>query len=75
VAYPLGWHVPNFVKFSGEDNRTTCEHIRQYVAQLGEVGTHDFLKVCLFSLSLTGTAFAWLSYLAPSSINSWNQLE
>jgi hypothetical protein len=24
---------------------------------------------------LTGTAFAWFSYLAPNSIDSWNQLE
>jgi hypothetical protein len=29
----------------------------------------------LFSLSLTGTAFAWFSSLAPNSIDSWNQLE
>jgi hypothetical protein len=31
--------------------------------------------VCLFSLSLTGTAFAWFSYLDPNSIDSLNQLE
>jgi hypothetical protein len=31
--------------------------------------------VRLFSLSLTGTAFAWFSSLAPNSIDSWNQLE
>jgi hypothetical protein len=31
--------------------------------------------VPLFSLSLTGTAFAWFSSLAPNSIDSWNQLE
>jgi hypothetical protein len=29
----------------------------------------------LFSLSLTGTAFAWFSSLAPISIDSWDQLE
>jgi hypothetical protein len=29
----------------------------------------------LFSLSLTGTAFAWFSSLAPNSIDSWDQLE
>jgi hypothetical protein len=29
----------------------------------------------LFSLSLTGTAFAWFSSLVPNSIDSWNQLE
>jgi hypothetical protein len=31
------------------------------------------LKVHLFSLSLTSTAFAWFSSLAPSSIDSWDQ--
>jgi hypothetical protein len=30
VAFPLGWHMPNYVKFSGDDNRTTREHISQY---------------------------------------------
>jgi hypothetical protein len=29
----------------------------------------------LFSLSLTGTAFAWFSSLAPGSIISWDMLE
>jgi hypothetical protein len=31
--------------------------------------------VRFFSLSLTGTAFAWFLSLAPNSIDSWNQLE
>jgi hypothetical protein len=31
--------------------------------------------VRLFSLSLTGTAFAWYATLSPNSINSWNNLE
>jgi pilus assembly protein TadC len=44
-------------KFYGEDNRTTWEHVSQYLAQLGEVGSVDALKVRLFFLSLTGTAF------------------
>jgi hypothetical protein len=75
VAFPPGWHKPDFVKFSGDDNRTTWEHIRQYTAQLGEASTFNSLKVRLFSLSLTGTAFAWFSSLAPNSIDSWDQLE
>jgi hypothetical protein len=75
VAFPPGWRMPDFVKFSGDDNRMTWEHISQYTAQLGEAGTYNSLKVCLFSLSLTGTAFAWFSSLAPNSIDSWDQLE
>jgi hypothetical protein len=68
VAFPPGWSMPDFVKFSGDDNRTTWEHISQYTAQLGEAGTYNSLQVRLFSLSLTGTAFAWFSSLAPNSI-------
>ena len=38
VAYPVGFRLPEFVKFSGEDTRSTFEHISQYLAQLGEAG-------------------------------------
>jgi hypothetical protein len=75
VAFPPGWCMPDFVKFSGDDNRTTWEHISQYTTQLGEAGTYNSLKVRLFSLSLTGTGLAWFSSLAPNSIDSWDQLE
>ena len=75
VAYPAGFRLPEFVKFSGEDTRSTFEHISQYLAQLGEAGSINELKVCLFSLSLTGNTFSWFSSLAPNSIGSWEQLE
>jgi hypothetical protein len=68
MAYPRGWRVPDFIKFSGEYNRTTWEHISQYIAQLGEASAHESFKVRLFSLSLMGTAFACFSSLAPNSI-------
>jgi hypothetical protein len=71
----VGWRTPNFVKFNGEDNRATWKHVSQYLAQLGEVSSIDALKVCLFSLSLTGTAFSWFPSLLPNSIDSWEQLE
>jgi hypothetical protein len=52
VAFPPGWRMPDFVKFSGDDNRTTWEHISQYTAQLGEAGTYNSLKkfVCFLYL-------------------------
>jgi hypothetical protein len=75
MAYPPGWCVPDFIKFSGEDNRTTWEHISQHIAQLGEASALESFKVRLFSLSLMSTAFAWFLSLAPNSIDSWNQLE
>ena len=51
--------MPDFMKFSGDDTRTTWEHISQYVAQLGEAGNWSAIRVHLFSLSLTSTDFAW----------------
>ena len=58
VAYPADFRLPGFVKFNGEDTRSTFEHISQYIAQLGEAGSINELKVRLFYLSLTGTAFS-----------------
>jgi len=70
VPYPTGWRVPDFIKFSGNDNRSTWEHISQKVAQLGEASSSNSLRVRLFSLSLTGTAFSWFSALPPNSVRS-----
>jgi len=75
VAYPTGFRLPEFIKFSGEDSRSTFEHISQYHAQLGEAGSISELKVHLFSLSLTGTTFSWFSSLALNFIGSWEQSE
>jgi hypothetical protein len=75
VPLPRGWRMPDLIKFSGDDDRTTWEHISQYTTQLGEADTFNALKVRLFSLSLTGTAFAWFPSLAPGSIISWDMLE
>jgi hypothetical protein len=68
VAYPVGWRVPNFTKFDGKGSRTTQEHVSQYLAQLGEASFIEALHVWLFSLSLTGTAFAWFFSLPTYSI-------
>jgi hypothetical protein len=35
----------------------------------------EAFRVRLFSLSLTGTAFAWYATLPPNSILSWGDLE
>ena len=58
IHYPTGWRAPDFVKFSGDDNRPTWKHISQYIAQLGEAGSSKSLHVCMFSLSLTETTFS-----------------
>ena len=75
VSFPTSWCVPNFVKFRGDDDRTPWEHIDQYMLQLGKAGFYDALRICLFSLSLTGAAFSWFSSLALNFIQFWDQLE
>ena len=50
IPYPTGWRVPDFLKFSGDDNRSTWEHISQYIAQLGKVGSSKSLHIIIISL-------------------------
>jgi hypothetical protein len=75
VPYPIGWCCPEFVKFNGDDSKTTWEHVRQYLAQLGEASAIEEIRVCLFSLSLIGNAFSWFVSLPVNSIRTWEQLE
>jgi hypothetical protein len=63
------------VKFSGDQGNITCEHIGQFLAQLGELVDKEAFYVRLFSLSLIGTAFAWYATLPRFSIFSWGDLE
>jgi hypothetical protein len=75
VPYPQGARIPEFSKFSGENGRSTHEHIGQFLAHLGELADREAFRVHLFSLSLTCTAFAWYTALPPNYINFWNDLE
>jgi hypothetical protein len=75
VPYPQGARIPEFSKFFGENGRNTHEHLGQFLAHLGELADGEAFHVRLFSLSLTGTAFAWYAALPPNSINPWNDLE
>jgi hypothetical protein len=68
VPYPQGARIPEFSKFSGENVRSTHEHIGQFLAHLGELADGEAFHVRLFSLSLTGTAFAWYAALPPNFI-------
>jgi hypothetical protein len=73
--YPQGTRMFEFAKFSGDQGKSTREHIGQFLAQLGELADTEAFCVRLFSLSLTGTAFAWYATLRPNSILSWGDLE
>ena len=57
IAYPQGAKIPEFVKFSGDDSRSTLEHIGQFIVQYrGEVSSSDINKLRLFPLSLLSAA-------------------
>jgi hypothetical protein len=75
LPYPRGYRVPEFSKFSGEDGKTTLEHVDQFLLQCGEASANDALKFRMFPLSLSGIAFTWFTSLALNSIFTWAQLE
>ena len=57
-------------------HRSTREHVCQFVAQLGEAADNEVFRVRLFSLSLTGAAFAWYAVLPPTLLIhelTWNK--
>jgi hypothetical protein len=75
LPYPRGYRVPEFSKFSEEDSKTTLEHVGQFILQYGEASANDALRLKMFYLSLSGTAFTWFASLAPNSVFTWAQLE
>lgn len=48
-----GSKVPECFIFSGEDSKSTIEHIARFSVQCGETGSKDYLKLRLFANSLT----------------------
>jgi hypothetical protein len=75
IPYPRDFWVPDLAKFTGDDAKTMCEHIGQFLAQVNDVGITDVHKIRMFPLSLTGAAFNWFTSLPPNSIDSWVSLE
>ena len=75
IPLPHKYKMPGFTKFSGQGEVSTMEHVNRFLLQLGEAGNHDALRVCLISLSLSGSAFAWFTTLPANSILYWADLE
>ncbi len=75
VPLPNQYKVPDFSKFSGQDNVSTYEHVSRFLAQCGEAIAVDALRVRLFPLSLSGSAFTWFSSLPYNSVQSWTDLD
>ena len=68
IPLPHKYKMPNFTKFSGQEEVSTMDHVNKFLLQLGEAGNHDALRVRLFSLSLSGSAFAWFTTLPANFI-------
>jgi hypothetical protein len=69
IPYPRGFWVPDLAKFTGDDAKTTYEHIGQCLAQVNDVGITGEHKIRMFPLSLTRAAINWFTSLPPNSID------
>src|SRR6185312_11501505 len=74
IPLPHKYKIPDFTKFSVQGEVSTMEHVNRFLLQLGEAGNQDALRVHLFSLSLSGLAFAWFTTLPANSILYWADL-
>jgi hypothetical protein len=75
IPFSPRFKVPDFTKFSGQDETSTMEHITQFIIQCGEAVNVDALSIHLFSSSLSGPAFSWFTSLPANSIIMWSNLE
>ena len=75
IPLPHKYKMPDFTKFSGQGDVSTMKHINRFLLQLGEASNQDHLRVWLFSLSLSGSAFAWFTTLPANFILYWADLE
>jgi hypothetical protein len=67
--------VSDFVKFTGEDSKTTYEHVGQFLPQVSDFRITDVHNIRLFPLSLSSKAFNCFMSLLPNSIDTWEKLE
>ena len=75
IPLPHKYKVPDFTKFLGQGDVSAVEHVNRFVMLCGEAGNLDALRVRLFSMSLSGSAFAWFTTLPANSILYWSDLE
>jgi len=75
IPLPNRYKVPDFTKFSGQDDTSTMEHVNRFIIRCGEAANRDELRVWLFSSSLSVPTFTWFILLPPNSVISWADLE
>jgi hypothetical protein len=75
IPCTLRFKVPDFTKFSGQDETSTMEHITRFIIRCEAAGNVDALRIRLFSSSLSGLAFSWLRHCQLTLSSSgpiWN---
>jgi len=75
IPLPHKYKLPNFTNFSGQGEVSMVEHINRFIMQCGEAANQDALRVRLFSISLSRSAFTWFTTLLANSILYWADLE
>jgi len=75
IPLPNRYKVPDFTKFSGQNDMSTMEHVNRFIIQCGKAANRDELRVRLFSSSLSRSAFTWFISLPPNSVITWADLE
>jgi hypothetical protein len=68
LLYPRGYRVSEFAKFSRQDGKITLEHVDQFILQCDESSANDALKLRMFPLLWSDTAFTWFTSLATNSV-------
>jgi len=75
IPHPNRYKVLDFTKFSRQDDTSTMEYVNRFIIQCGEAANRDELRVCLFSSSLSRSAFTLFISLPPNSVITWANLE
>ncbi|XP_021770662.1 uncharacterized protein LOC110734824 [Chenopodium quinoa] len=50
-------------------------HLVEFNCQCREAADNEFLKLRMFSSSLTSTSFSWFTHLPPNSIQKWKDMQ
>ena len=69
------YKLPDFTMFFGQGEVSIVERINRFIMQCGEAPQNDALKVRLFSMSLSRSAFTWFTTLPANSIIFWADME
>lgn len=72
---PRGWKVPEFIKFVGDTNESTVEHIARYLTEADDIANNENLSMRYFPSSITKKDFTWFTALPAHSISDWSLLE